>query len=402
MRRWRWTPSDEPLHLSEWGLRHQSLVLFFMAALTLIGLASYRSLGQSEDPPFTFKVMVVRTEWAGATAREVELQITDKIEKKLQELPQIDTLRSYSRPGESLVFFIARIRRPQNRCPTSGTRCARRSATSATPAAGRGRAKLQRRVRRHLRQHLRVGRRRPRPCADETPPPRRCATNCCACPTWPRSISSATSRSGCSSSFPTRGWPPLGLPLTEVVAAISSQNAELGAGFFETAGVAHLPAPRWPDTDPEAIRNTVIRAGGRSLRLGDIAEVRRGFVDPPSDRMRFMGRDALGLGCRCAPAATSSRWATTSTARWRASSRNCRRGRPRAGGRPAARGAALGERVRAGAGRGGDHRAGGEPVVAGPAHRHRGGGDDPGGAGDHLPARRTSSTSACTRSRSVR
>ncbi|MEZ5613067.1 MAG: efflux RND transporter permease subunit, partial [Rhodocyclaceae bacterium] len=76
-------------NLSEWGLRHQSLVLFLMVALTLIGLVSYRSLGQSEDPPFTFKVMVVRTEWPGASAREVEQQITDKIEKKLQELPQM-------------------------------------------------------------------------------------------------------------------------------------------------------------------------------------------------------------------------------------------------------------------------------------------------------------------------
>ena len=56
-------------NLSEWGLRHQSLVLFLMVALTLIGLVSYRSLGQSEDPPFTFKVMVVRTEWPGASAR---------------------------------------------------------------------------------------------------------------------------------------------------------------------------------------------------------------------------------------------------------------------------------------------------------------------------------------------
>jgi multidrug efflux pump subunit AcrB len=65
---------------------------------------SYQKLGQSEDPPFTFKVMVVRTDWPGASAREVEEQLTDRIEKKLQEVPYVDTIRSYSRPGESVVL----------------------------------------------------------------------------------------------------------------------------------------------------------------------------------------------------------------------------------------------------------------------------------------------------------
>ena len=60
---------------------------------------SYQKLGQSGDPPFTFKVMVVRADWPGASAREVEEQVTDRIEKKLQEVPHVDILRSYSRPA---------------------------------------------------------------------------------------------------------------------------------------------------------------------------------------------------------------------------------------------------------------------------------------------------------------
>ena len=95
-------------NLSDWGLRHQRLVLYLMVVLTAIGMSSYGKLGQSEDPPFTFKVMVVRAEWPGASAREVELQVTDKIERKLQEVAQTDVIRSYSRPGEAMVFFAVK------------------------------------------------------------------------------------------------------------------------------------------------------------------------------------------------------------------------------------------------------------------------------------------------------
>ena len=91
-------------NLSAWALRNKTLVLFIMIVLAVIGIFSYQRLGQSEDPPFTFKVMVVRTQWSGATAAEMEQQVTDRIEKKLQETPNIDLLRSYSKPGESMVF----------------------------------------------------------------------------------------------------------------------------------------------------------------------------------------------------------------------------------------------------------------------------------------------------------
>jgi multidrug efflux pump subunit AcrB len=70
-------------------------------------------LGQAEDPDFTFKLMVVRTGWPGASAEEVERQVTDRIESKLQETPRLDFLRSYSKPGESVVFvFVKDSSRP--------------------------------------------------------------------------------------------------------------------------------------------------------------------------------------------------------------------------------------------------------------------------------------------------
>ena len=93
-------------NLSDWALQHQSLVLFLMLMLTLAGMLAFTQLGQSEDPPFTFKVMLIRAGWPGASAVEVESQVTDKIEKKLQEIPQIDYSSSYSRPGESVTFVV--------------------------------------------------------------------------------------------------------------------------------------------------------------------------------------------------------------------------------------------------------------------------------------------------------
>jgi len=93
-------------NLSEWALTHQALVLYLMLVLTISGMLAYTKLGQSEDPPFTFKVMLVRTTWPGASAYEVEQQITDKLEKKLQETPHLDYSSSYSRPGESLIFLV--------------------------------------------------------------------------------------------------------------------------------------------------------------------------------------------------------------------------------------------------------------------------------------------------------
>ncbi len=94
-------------NLSEWALHHRSIVLYLIVVFALMGGLAYTQLGQSEDPPFTFKVMVVRTNWPGASTREVEQQVTDKIERKVQELP-LEWVRSYSKPGESLVFVSFR------------------------------------------------------------------------------------------------------------------------------------------------------------------------------------------------------------------------------------------------------------------------------------------------------
>ncbi len=92
-------------NLSKWALDHGALTRYLMVVLMVLGFAAYFQLGQDEDPPFAFRVMVVRSLWPGATAQQVAEQVTDKIERTLQEVPYADKIRSFSKPGESTVIF---------------------------------------------------------------------------------------------------------------------------------------------------------------------------------------------------------------------------------------------------------------------------------------------------------
>jgi multidrug efflux pump subunit AcrB len=102
------TEPKEGFNLSKWALDHPALTRYLMVVLMLLGFAAYFQLGQDEDPPFTFRAMVVRTYWPGATAQQVAEQVTDKIERALQEAPYADKIRSYSKPGESQIIFQIR------------------------------------------------------------------------------------------------------------------------------------------------------------------------------------------------------------------------------------------------------------------------------------------------------
>ena len=92
-------------NLSKWALDHPALTRYLMLVLMLLGVFAFFNLGQDEDPPFTFRVMVVRAYWPGATAQQMAEQVTDKLERTLQEVPFADKIRSYSKPGESQIIF---------------------------------------------------------------------------------------------------------------------------------------------------------------------------------------------------------------------------------------------------------------------------------------------------------
>ncbi len=288
--------SPHRFNISAWGLAHPSLVLYFLAALTLIGLVSYTRLGQSEDPPFTFKVMVIRTEWPGSTAREIEAQITDKIEKKVQEIAQIDVVRSYSRPGESMVFFLVRDSLHASEVPDIWYQVRKKIGdirmTLPTGAIGPffndefgdtygnifalvGEGVSQAELKRHAEairsELLRV------PDVGKVS----------FFGEQPQRVFVEMSNTRLAT---------FGLKLTDIAAALAEQNAKSGAGFFETGDERVWLRPSGQFESLEAIRDTVIQARGRSFRLGDVAEVRHGYADPPAERMRFMGREALGIG----------------------------------------------------------------------------------------------------------
>ena len=91
-------------NLSRWALEHKSFVVYLMLVVAIAGIFQYGQLGRDEDPPFTIKTMVVKTLWPGATTLDTVRQVTDRIEKKLEELPNLDYLKSYTKPGESVVF----------------------------------------------------------------------------------------------------------------------------------------------------------------------------------------------------------------------------------------------------------------------------------------------------------
>ena len=109
----------DSFNLSRWALEHVPLIRYLIVVLLIGGVLSYGSLGQDEDPPFTFRNMVVTAKWPGATALQMADQVTDKLEKKLQETPYIDVIRSYSKPGETLILLQLRESTPPKEVPSA-------------------------------------------------------------------------------------------------------------------------------------------------------------------------------------------------------------------------------------------------------------------------------------------
>ena len=144
-------------NLSEWAVRHRSLVVYFMLVLAVAGVGSYLRLGRNEDPAFTIRTMVVQANWPGATIQDTLQQVTERLERKLQETPNLDYLRSYTSAGQTHDLrqpegLDAEQGDPGHLVP--GPQEDRRHPQH--PAAGHRRARLQRRVRRHLRHRLRL------------------------------------------------------------------------------------------------------------------------------------------------------------------------------------------------------------------------------------------------------
>ncbi|HKN78792.1 MAG TPA: efflux RND transporter permease subunit, partial [Lysobacter sp.] len=282
-------------NLSEWALRNRTLVVYAMFVLAALGIMSYRSLGQSEDPPFTFKAMVVRTVWPGATAEEVSQQVTDRIEKALMTTGKYEFIRSYSRSGESQVIFMARDSLPAGEIPELWYQVRKKIGDiqqtlpegtigpffndefgdtfgNIYALTGKGfdyavMKDYAERVQLELQRLPDVGKVELIGLQDEK--------------IWIELSNTKLAT--------------LGIPLSAVQQALSEQNAVVPAGFFETGTDRVQIRVTGALRSVDEIRNFPIRVGDRTFRVADVATIRRGFSDPAAPRMRFMGEDAIGI-----------------------------------------------------------------------------------------------------------
>jgi multidrug efflux pump subunit AcrB len=298
-------------NLSRWALEHQSIVRYLIAVLLLGGIFSYLQLGQDEDPPFTFRAMVVRAYWPGASAEQTIEQVTDRIERALQTVPYADKIRSYAKPGETLTILQLEEGAPVSAVADSWYQARKKvSDIQGTFPAGTvgpffndefgdtfgvifsfssdgfNYAELKKYVEDVRQQLLRV-----------------------------QDVAKVelfgVQDEKVYIEIPQRKLAQYGISLEGVSTQLTGQNA------IEPSGVLVLPDERlWVRVtgqiaNVEGLRNLPIRvaasaqsaagvSAGGTVRLGDIATVERGYVDPPTSKMRHGtaagSQEVIGLG----------------------------------------------------------------------------------------------------------
>ncbi|WP_222911253.1 MULTISPECIES: efflux RND transporter permease subunit [Pseudomonadaceae] len=282
-------------NLSAWALGNRQIVIYLMLLMAVVGALSYSKLGQSEDPPFTFKAMVIQTQWPGATAEEVSRQVTERIEKKLMETGEYERIVSFSRPGESNVTFMARDSMHSEQIPDLWYQIRKKigDIRHTLPAGVQGPffndefgttfgniyaltgqgfdyAVLKDyadRIQLQLQRVTNVGKVELIGLQDEK--------------IWIELSNVKLAN--------------LGVPLEAVKQALEAQNTVMSAGFVETVSDRVQLRVTGSFETVKEIRDFPIRVAGSTFRIGDVAEVYRGFNDPPAPRMRFMGEPAIGL-----------------------------------------------------------------------------------------------------------
>ncbi len=289
-------------NVSRWALEHPALTRYLMVMLMVLGVAAYFQLGQDEDPPFTFRAMVVQAYWPGASALQMAEQVTDKIEKTLQEVPYGDRIRSFTKPGESLTIFYLKDSAPPKDVTASWYQVRKRvgdmrgtlpqgvvgpvfnddfgdvyGSIFALSADGFSREELREFADRMRQRLLRV----PDVAKVEV------------FGAQPEKLFVEISH---------KRLAQLGLDFNQVIAQIGAQNAVEGAGVLN-AGTENLQVRVGGQFNSVAeLERFAIRAVNpatgvaSSLRLGDIAEVWRGTTDPPAVKVRHQGQEVIALG----------------------------------------------------------------------------------------------------------
>jgi len=290
-------PDKQGFNLSRWALQHIPLTRYLMVVILLLGGAAYFQLGQDEDPPFTFRAMVVRTYWPGASAQQVAEQVTDKIERTLQEVPYADKISSYSKPGESQVIFQLRDNsRPQDvanlwytvRKKIGDMRYTLPQGVQGPffndefgdvygviyglSGEGYSYAELKTFADDVRQQLLRV-----------------------------KDVAKVelfgVQNERIFVELSQKRLAPMGLDVNQVVGQLNQQNAIEGSGVLQLPQEQVQIRVAGQFDALEQVRSMPVRApSGVLLKLGDIASVTRGYEDPPSVKVRHEGREVIALG----------------------------------------------------------------------------------------------------------
>ncbi|NHB04983.1 efflux RND transporter permease subunit [Burkholderia cepacia] len=287
---------DGGFNLSAWALKHQQLVIFLIGLATIFGMIGYTRLAQSEDPPFTFRTMVIQTYWPGATAREVQEQVTDRIGRQLQAAPYVDNIKSYSRPGESMIFFAMKDSAPVDQVPETWYQVRKKvgdiratlpkgtvgpffndefgdvyTNIYALEGDGYSPAQLHDYADKLRTVLLRV--------------PGVAKVDYFGDPAQHVFVEISNAQL-------TR----LAITPQQLAQAIDAQNAVAPVGTITTADDRVFVRPSGAFKDTQALADTLITVNGRTFRLGDVAKVTRGYDDPPVTQMRTNGHAVLGIG----------------------------------------------------------------------------------------------------------
>lgn len=282
-------------NLSDWALKHQSFVWYLMFVGLLMGIFSYFNLGREEDPSFTIKTMVIQTRWPGATQDETLYQVTDRIEKKLEELDSLDYTKSYTRPGESTVYVYLRDTTKAKDIPDIWYQVRKKiqDIRGEFPAGIQGPGfndefgdvfgsiyafTADGLTLRQLRDYVEQARAEVRDV-----------------PNIGKIELIGTQDEVLYLNFSTRKLAALGIDQRQVMQALQAQNAVTPAGVIE-AGPERISVRTSGQFASEKDLQTVnLKINDRFFRLADIADIERGYVDPPSPMFRYNGQTALGL-----------------------------------------------------------------------------------------------------------
>jgi multidrug efflux pump subunit AcrB len=283
-------------NLSDWALKHRPLVLFFMLTIVVAGVGSYSKLGRNEDPAFTIKTMVVQVNWPGATISDTLGQVTDRIEKKLQETPGLDYIKSYTVPGQTTVFVNLLGSVSSRDVPDIWYQVRKKigDIRSTLPAGIVGPFfndefgdtygiiygfTADGFTSRELRDYVEGVR-----------------SDLLGLPDVSKIDLFGTQDEKIYIEYSPARLAGLNLDRTTLLRALAAQNAVTPAGLVRTADDNIQVEVSGGFRSEADLRNINFVANGRIFRLSDIATVRRGTSDPPQPMFRVNGIPAIGLG----------------------------------------------------------------------------------------------------------